>query len=92
MLEGAEVKEYFEKHPEAKEIIESTEAQFETWKPELSHEEMYRLLTVDDVKFISFEGWQGEKGVFAWYFPCGIPHYTKINDEEGGPYGNNSDS
>lgn len=45
---------------------------------ELTHADMYRLLTVDDISFITFEGWQGERGVFAWYYPNGVPHYMKI--------------
>lgn len=78
MLRGTKVKEWFEKHPEAKKTVESTEAQFKCWQPGLSHEDMYRNLTIDDVHFISFEGWFGEKGVFAWYYPGGVPHYMKI--------------
>lgn len=80
MLEGIEVKKFFETHPDAKKRVENTEAQFECWRPELTHEDMYRLLTVDDIKYISFEGWFGEKGVFAWYYPGGVPHYMKVAD------------
>lgn len=80
MLEGKAVKEYFETHPEAVQIIENTEAQFRCWRPELTHDDMYRFLTVDDVSFITFKGWTGERGVFAWYYPNGVPHYIKIAD------------
>lgn len=82
MLEGKDVQAYFEKHPEAREIVENTEAQFKCWQPGLSHEEMYRLLTIDDIKYISFGGWCGESGVFAWYYPGGVPHYMKIGERE----------
>ncbi len=78
MLEGKDVRAYFENHPESREIVENTEAQFKCWQPGLSHEDMYRLLTVDDIQYISFSGWCGESGVFAWYYPCGVPHYLKI--------------
>lgn len=80
LLEGDQIKKYFADHKEAAAIIENTEAQFKTWQPELTHDEMYRKLTLDDIQYISFEGWQGEKGVFAWYYPCGVPHYIKINE------------
>ncbi len=83
MLRGAEVKAYFDEHPKAREIVENTEAQFKCWRPGLSHEDMYRLLTVDDIMYISFEGWEGQPGVFAWYYPGGVPHYMSI-EEEGG--------
>ena len=82
MLEGKDVQAYFKNHPEAREIIENTEAQFKCWQPGMSHEDMYRMLTVDDVKYISFGGWCGEIGVFAWYYPCGVPHYLKIGERE----------
>ena len=78
MLEGKDVRVYFENHPESREIVENTEAQFKCWQPGLSHEDMYRLLTVDDIQYISFSGWCGESGVFAWYYPGGVPHYLKI--------------
>ena len=82
MIEGNDVKIFFENHPEALEILEHTEAQFKCWRPELTHDEMYRLLTVEDVHFITFEGWFGEPGVFAWYYPGGVPHYLKIAEAE----------
>ena len=82
MLEGNEVKAYFENHPEAREVLEHTEAQFECWRPGLTHDEMYRLLTVDDVHFITFGGWFDEPGVFAWYYPGGVPHYLKIAEPD----------
>ena len=80
MLEGVKVKEFFETHPAAREVVENTEAQFKCWRPELTHEEMYRLLTVEDIKFITFESWFGEPGVYAWYYPGGVPHYMKVAD------------
>lgn len=82
MLEGKEVKDFFESHPDAKKIVENTEAQFVCWRPELSHNDMYRFLTVDDIHYISFEGWFGEPGIFAWYYPGGVPHYLKIDNGE----------
>lgn len=81
MLEGKEVKAYFENHPEAKATLERTELQFECWRPGLSHNDMYRLLTVEDVRFITFSGWFDEPGVYAWIYPDGVPHYVKIADE-----------
>ena len=72
MLEGKAVKEYFKKHPESLKAIENIQFQEE--------EDIYRALTVDDIHFISFEGWEGQKGVFAWFYPCGVPHYCKIAD------------
>lgn len=80
MLEGNDVKAYFENHPEAKNTLEHIEAQFECWRPGLSHEDMYRFLTVEDVRFITFKGWFDEPGVYAWYYPGGVPHYAKIAD------------
>lgn len=82
VLEGKEVVAYFENHPEAKEIVENTEVQDRCWQPGLQHEDMYRPLKLDDVRYISFGGWFGESGVFAWYYPCGVPHYLKIGEEE----------
>lgn len=82
MLEGKQVKEYFENHPEAVEIIERMEMQFVIPDPEKDYkdEDIYRPLTLEDVKFITFGGWCGEAGVFAWYYPCGVPHYTQIGE------------
>ena len=81
MLKGKEVTAYFEGHPEARESVESAEFQHTCWRPGLKHEDMYRPLTLDDVKYISFGGWFGESGVFAWYYPGGVPHYLKIGEE-----------
>lgn len=80
MLQGDQVKEYFEEHPEAKELIECTEVQFKCWQPGLEHKDMYRKLTLDDIVYISFQGWCGEDGTFAWYYPGGVPHYMRIGD------------
>lgn len=77
MLEGKAVRKYFTNHPEAKDIIENMEIQIKCGF-DLKYEEMYRKLNIQDVRYISFEGWFGEKGVFAWYYPMGAPHYVKI--------------
>lgn len=79
MLEGIQVKEYFEKHPECAEKLKGIRFQYklpQTFEPD---EELYRPLEISDIHFISFEGWEGQKGVFAWYYPCGVPHYAKID-------------
>ncbi len=81
MLKGKEVTAYFEGHPEARDIVESAEFQHTCWRPGLKYEDMYRPLTLDDVKYISFGGWFGESGVFAWYYPGGVPHYLKIGED-----------
>lgn len=82
MLEGRAVTEYFNRHPEAKAAVESMEIQFRCWRPEFEGKrEMYwRKMTLEDVRYITFEGWFGEKGVFAWYYPEGVPHYAKIGE------------
>lgn len=82
MLEGKAVIDYFEQHPEARAIVENSEIQFRCWQPEFGdNRELYwRKMTVEDVKYISFGGWFGEKGVFAWYYPEGVPHYMKIGE------------
>ena len=84
MLEGKAVTEYFEQHPEAREVVENSEIQFRCWRPEFgNNRELYwRKMTVDDVRYITFEGWFGERGVFAWYYPEGTPHYMKIAEAE----------
>ena len=73
MLKGKAVKEYFNEHPESLKAIENIQFQE-------GNEDICRQLTVDDIHFISFEGWEGQKGVFAWFYPCGVPHYCKIAD------------
>lgn len=80
MLEGEVVKKYFEDHPEAIKALEGIRVQYkfpETFEPD---EEIYRPVTVDDIRFISFEGWEGQKGVFAWFYPLGVPNYCKIGE------------
>ena len=82
MLEGSKVKEYFDEHPECVEALKALEFQTECWRPEFGFDrtKYIRPVTVDDVHYISFEGWFGEPGVFAWYYPCGVPHYARIAD------------
>ena len=82
LLEGAAVKTFFETHPEARETVETMEAQFVICPPdiEMTHDEMYRLLTLNDIKYLSIGGWCGEPGVYAWYYPGGVPHYMKVAD------------
>lgn len=83
MIEGKKVKEYFDKHPEARAIVESSEIQFRCWSPEFGdNRDLYwRKMTIDDVRYITIGGWFGVKGVFAWYYPEGAPHYMKIGEE-----------
>ena len=69
MLQGEEVKKYFNAHPEYAKKLEGIE---------YTDGEIYRPLTVEDIRFITFNGWDGEKGVLAWYFSLGEPHYCKI--------------
>ena len=80
MLKGKAVKEYFKEHPESLKAIENIQFQFKLPSQAEGNEDIYRALTVDDIHFISFEGWEGQKGVFAWFYPCGVPHYCKIAD------------
>lgn len=78
MLEGEQVTKYFKDHPESVKALEKYKYQFkfpETFEP---GEEIYRPLTTEDIHFISFEGWEGQKGVFAWYYPMGVPTYCRI--------------
>lgn len=79
MLNGNDVKRYFEEHPECVKEVEEFDFQTELWRPEFTDEsQYYRKATVDDVKRISFGGWFGEPGVFAWMYPCGVPTYLWI--------------
>ncbi len=78
MLEGEAVKKYFKDHPESVKALDGVRYQFkfpETFEP---GEKIYRPLATEDIHFISFEGWNGERGVFAWFYPMGIPHYVKL--------------
>ena len=36
-------------------------------------------LSVSDIRYITFEGWFGESGIFAWHYPEGVPHYCRID-------------
>lgn len=69
------VREYFEKHPECVKEVESFD--FQT---EIGGDPKYRKATVEDVKRISFGGWYGEPGVYAWMYPCGVPTYVWIGN------------
>lgn len=79
LITGENVKKYFEEHPEAVEAIQNIEVQTKL-DPHLTKEELYRPLRIEDISLISFEGWEGQKGVFAWYYPLGVPHYTRIGE------------
>lgn len=84
LLENESVKEYFEKHPEAVAIVEDFDFQTDCWRPEFTDEsQYYRKATVDDVRRISFGGFCGEPGVFAWMYPCGVPTYVWIGEMGG---------
>ena len=85
MLSGEDVKKYFSEHPECVESLKGVKYQFKF--PENDpNEEIYRPLQIEDIHFISFEGWEGQKGVFAWYYPLGVPHYIQIAEvKEGEP-------
>lgn len=76
------IKRYFDEHPEARAIVEHGQFQFECWRPEFEgHPEKYiRPLTVDDIHFITVGGWFGERGIFAWFYPGGVPHYVQIGE------------
>lgn len=74
MLEGKDVSNYFLKHPESVERLNGFK--YQTGTGENMTE---RTLEASDIKYISFKGWNGEAGVFAWYYPNDIPHYIKIN-------------
>ena len=78
ILEGDQVKEYLENHPECMEKLQGVRYQFALPKTFSDDEVIERPLEVSDIERISFKGWDGQAGVFAWYYPCGIPHYTKI--------------
>ena len=74
-----DVKDYFENHPEAVAIIEDFDFQTRLPYPD-DGTPLYRKATVDDVKSISFGGWYGEPGVYAWMYPCGVPTYAWIGE------------
>ena len=76
MIKGAAVKEYFEKHPEAVQMLDGVMYQFRL--PGDSDEPTHRPLTIDDIRYITFEDIEGNPGVFAWFYPCGVPHYISI--------------
>lgn len=75
-----DVKGYFESHPEAVAEIENFDFQQHLPYSGRDDEPLYRKATVDDVKHISFGGWYGEPGVYAWVYPCGVPTYVWIGD------------
>lgn len=75
-----EVRAWFDAHPAARELVESTEIQWRLWRPEYAHEDYHRMLTVDDICHIAQGGWQGEPGVFAWFYPCGVPNYMCVEE------------
>lgn len=75
-----QVRAWFDGHPEARELLESTEFQWRCWRPEFEHGDYYRLLTVDDVRRVTQGGWFDEPGTFAWYYPDGVPHYMCVEE------------
>lgn len=79
MLRGIQVKEYFKEHPECAERLKNISIPLNFPYQNENREVEERPLEVDDIQFITFEGWEGQKGVFAWYYPLGIPHYCKID-------------
>ena len=78
MIEGAAVKEYFDQHPDKAAMLEGVMYQFKLPGDD-PDEVIHRPLTIDDVKYITFEGWYGEPGTYAWFYSCGVPHYTCID-------------
>ena len=78
MLEGIQVKEYFKEHPECADKLKDISVQTKFPHQAKDGEDIYRPLEIDDISFITFEGWEGQKGVFAWYYPLGVPHYCNI--------------
>lgn len=75
-----QVRAWFDSHPDAREAVESTEFQFRLWRPEYGHDDYIRMMTVDDVRYVAQGGWRGEPGVFAWYYPCGVPTYMCVEE------------
>lgn len=65
MLKGEEVTKYFEEHPEAVEALKGLKYQFKFPETHEPGEKIYRSVTVEDISFITFEGWEGQKGVFC---------------------------
>lgn len=75
-----QVRAWFDAHPKARAKVESTEIQWRLWQPQYKHEDYYRKLTVDDIRYIERGGWFGEPGVFAWFYPCGVPNYMCVEE------------
>lgn len=78
MIEGAAVKAYFETYPEKAARLEGIMYQFKLPGDD-PEEETHRPLSVDDIKYITFEDMNGKPGTYAWYYPVGVPHYTCID-------------
>lgn len=78
MIEGAAVKAYFETYPEKAARLEGIMYQFKLPGDD-PEEETHRPLSVDDIKYITFEDMNGNPGTYAWYYPVGVPHYTCID-------------
>lgn len=70
-----QVRAWFDAHPAAKAKVESTEIQ-----TKIGADPCYRKMTVDDVRFIEQGGWYGEPGIFAWFYPCGVPNYMCVEE------------
>lgn len=79
-----EVKTWFEGHPDAVKVVEDFD--FQQYLPYSghgdTHDEIYRKATIDDVKYISQNGWYEEAGVFGWLYPCGVPTYIMLQEPE----------
>lgn len=78
MIEGDAVRAYFDEHPEAGPMLDGVMYQFRL--PGDNDEPTHRPLTIDDIKYITFEDIEGNPGVFAWYYPVGVPHYVRIGE------------
>lgn len=75
LIRDIAIAEFFEEHPDAAKYVESFD--FQT---AIGADPQYRKATVGDVKRISFGGWRGEPGIYAWLYPCGVPTYIWIGE------------
>lgn len=85
MIEGKEnIIEFFNNNPKMKKVIEKQQIQYKCWEPKFEYNRnlCFRKMTVDDVHFITYGAWGDEKGIYAWYYVQGVPHYLKIGELE----------
>lgn len=75
LIKGEAIANYFKDNPESVGYVEAFD--FQT---KIGADPCYRKATIDDVKCISFGGWFGEPGVYAWLYPCGVPNYLWIGE------------